>query len=85
MAACIRDPQTGVGGSEPTSCCRKATASRRRRPPCATGAFAMEVLINEVLKAGAARERLPAKVFGSGAVLEAMQQMNIGERNGHSC
>ncbi|KAG1438696.1 hypothetical protein G6F57_019739 [Rhizopus arrhizus] len=46
------------------------------------GAFAMEVLINELLKAGAVRDRLEAKVFGGGAVLSAMQQMNIGERNG---
>ena len=36
----------------------------------------------ELLKAGASRDRLEAKVFGGGAVLSAMQQMNIGERNG---
>jgi chemotaxis protein CheD len=45
------------------------------------GAYAMEVLINEVLKAGGAREHLEAKVFGGGAVLSTMQHMNIGERN----
>ena len=47
----------------------------------AYGVLAMEVLINELLKAGASRECLQAKVFGGGAVLAAMQQMNIGERN----
>jgi chemotaxis protein CheD len=45
------------------------------------GAFAMEILINELLKAGARRERLEAKVFGGGAVLANMTMLNIGERN----
>ncbi|HTJ98239.1 MAG TPA: chemoreceptor glutamine deamidase CheD [Bordetella sp.] len=82
VAACIRDPQTGVGGMNHFMLPEGDSLS----PASATmryGSFAMEVLINEVLKAGGARERLQAKVFGGGAVLEAMQQMNIGERNGH--
>jgi chemotaxis protein CheD len=81
VAACIRDPQTGVGGMNHFMLPEGDSQS----PASATmryGAFAMEVLINEVLKAGGARERLEAKVFGGGAVLSAMQQMNIGERNG---
>jgi chemotaxis protein CheD len=45
------------------------------------GAFAMEVLINELLKAGASRDRLEAKVFGGGAVLRGFTAMNVGERN----
>ncbi|OZI31687.1 chemotaxis protein CheD [Bordetella genomosp. 10] len=81
VAACIRDPLTGVGGMNHFMLPEGDSQS----PASATmryGAFAMEVLINELLKAGAARERLEAKVFGGGAVLSAMQQMNIGERNG---
>jgi chemotaxis protein CheD len=80
VAACIRDPQTGVGGMNHFMLPEGDSQS----PASATmryGAFAMEVLINEVLKAGASRERLQAKVFGGGAVLAAMHQMNIGERN----
>jgi len=80
VAACIRDPRTGVGGMNHFMLPEGDTDS----PASATmryGAFAMEVLINELLKAGAARERLEAKVFGGGAVLSAMQQLNIGERN----
>jgi chemotaxis protein CheD len=45
------------------------------------GAYAMEVLVNELLKAGARRERLEAKVFGGGAVLANMTMLNIGDRN----
>ncbi|WP_459616797.1 chemoreceptor glutamine deamidase CheD [Bordetella sp. 2513F-2] len=81
VAACVHDPVTGVGGMNHFMLPEGDTQS----PSSATmryGAFAMEVLINELLKAGAARERLEAKVFGGGAVLSAMQQMNIGERNG---
>jgi chemotaxis protein CheD len=80
VAACIRDRVTGLGGmnhfmlpdggdSGPVS------ASMRY------GTYAMEVLINDLLKAGARRESLEAKVFGGGAVLRGFTAMNVGERN----
>ena len=82
VSACIRDSKAGVGGmnhfmlpedSDPGS--KSPIAAMRY------GAFAMEILINELLKAGARRERLEAKVFGGGAVLANMTMLNIGERN----
>lgn len=80
VAACIHDPITRIGGMNhfmlPDGDLNSPASATMRY-----GAFAMEVLINELLKAGASRERLQAKVFGGGAVLAAMQQMNIGERN----
>ena len=45
------------------------------------GAHAMQVLLSEVVRAGAHRERLEAKVFGGGAVLVSLTMLNIGERN----
>jgi chemotaxis protein CheD len=45
------------------------------------GAYAMEVLINELIKAGGRRDRFEAKVFGGGAVLAGMTTINIGDRN----
>jgi chemotaxis protein CheD len=81
VSACIHDPVTKVGGMNHFMLPEGDSTS----PASATmryGSFAMEVLINELLKAGADRGRLEAKVFGGGAVLSAMQQMNIGERNG---
>jgi len=45
------------------------------------GTYAMEVLINDVLKAGARRENLEAKVFGGGNVLRGFIAINVGERN----
>jgi chemotaxis protein CheD len=41
----------------------------------------MEILINDLLKAGARRENLEAKVFGGGAVLRGFTAMNVGQRN----
>ncbi len=45
------------------------------------GAYAMELLINEMMKRGAARSSLEAKVFGGGQVIAGMDSMNVGERN----
>jgi chemotaxis protein CheD len=45
------------------------------------GAFAMERLINELLKLGATRATLEAKVFGGGQVIAGMDSINVGERN----
>ncbi|PWF21206.1 chemoreceptor glutamine deamidase CheD [Corticimicrobacter populi] len=79
VAACIRDPHTGVGGMNhfmlPGGAQTGGDSTMRY------GAYAMEVLINEILKAGAVRERLEAKVFGGGAVLHQMTYLDIGNRN----
>jgi chemotaxis protein CheD len=82
VAACIRDRVSGIGGmnhfmlpdggGDPSS---PMSASMRY------GAYAMEVLINQILKAGARRENLEAKVFGGGNVLRGFTAMNVGERN----
>lgn len=82
VSACLRDTTAGIGGmnhfmlpddSDPAS--RDPAAAMRY------GAYAMEVLLNELIKTGARRERLEAKVFGGGAVLANMTMLNIGERN----
>jgi len=43
--------------------------------------FAMEQLINELIKRGARKGNLEAKVFGGGAVLRNFSTLNVGERN----
>lgn len=82
VAACIRDRQSGVGGMNhfmlPDSGSERGTpASESAR----YGAYAMEVLVNELLKLGARRPNLEAKVFGGGAVMSGLTQANVGERN----
>jgi chemotaxis protein CheD len=81
VSACIRDRTRALGGmnhfmlpdgGEPGN---PVSASMRY------GTYAMEVLINDLLKSGARRENLEAKVFGGGAVLRGFSAMNVGERN----
>ena len=50
-------------------------------PSARYGTYAMEILINHLLKMGARRNRLEAKVFGGGAVLESLSSSNVGVRN----
>ena len=45
------------------------------------GTFAMEILINQLLKMGGRRENMEAKVFGGGNVLRGFTVNSIGESN----
>jgi chemotaxis protein CheD len=45
------------------------------------GSFAMDLLIGELIKRGANRCSMEAKVFGGGAVISGMNTINVGERN----
>lgn len=82
VAACINDRTAGIGGMnhfmlpDDGSDASHATSDSMRY-----GAYAMEVLINELIKRGGRRERFEAKVFGGGAVLAGMTTINIGDRN----
>jgi chemotaxis protein CheD len=81
VAACIRDRVTGMGGMNhfmlPDSGDGDSPVSASMR----YGTYAMEILINDLLKAGAKRENLEAKVFGGGSVLRGFIAINVGERN----
>ena len=81
VAACIRDPKTGIGGMNhfmlPESSDKREVVSSSMR----YGGYAMEVLVNQLVKLGANRARLEAKVFGGGAVLRGFTTVNVGERN----
>jgi chemotaxis protein CheD len=45
------------------------------------GSYAMDLLIGELIKRGANRSSMEAKVFGGGAVISGMNTINVGERN----
>lgn len=79
VAACIRDAVTGIGGMNhfllPDNTTSGEGSSARY------GAFAMELLINELLSRGASRSRLEAKVFGGGHVIAGMTVNDVGRRN----
>mgnify|MGYP000852425742 CR=1 FL=1 len=80
VSACIRDADTGLGGMNhfmlPDEGGRELVSASARY-----GNYAMEVLINHLLKLGARRMRLEAKVFGGGAVLESLSGSKVGIRN----
>jgi chemotaxis protein CheD len=80
VAACIRDPELAIGGMNhfmlPDSDSAGPAGNAARY-----GSYAMEMLINQLIKLGAVRSRLEAKVFGGGAVIAGMTQSNVGERN----
>lgn len=78
VSACIRDPRLGIGGMNhfmlPDAELGSGSSARY-------GSYAMEVLVNELLKAGARRSGLEAKVFGGAAVLKSFTDSNVGNRN----
>jgi chemotaxis protein CheD len=82
IAACLWDRQQRIGGMNhfmlPEGAGSGADAGRY-------GSFAMELLINELIKRGATRSTMEAKVFGGGAVIAGMNSINVGERNTSSC
>lgn len=82
VSACIRDRISGLGGMNHFML--PDGGGEVNNPVSASmryGTYAMEVLINDLLKAGARRENLEAKVFGGGAVLRGFTAINVGERN----
>jgi chemotaxis protein CheD len=85
VAACLYDPAAAVGGmnhfmlpdAQPANMARREGADGSAR----YGVHAMELLINDLLKRGARRARLQAKVFGGGNVLRGFTTDPIGTRN----
>ena len=80
VSACIRDREKGIGGMNhfmlAESLDRGALSASARY-----GSFAMEILINHLMKLGARRQNLEAKVFGGGRVMASLNSPMVGERN----
>jgi chemotaxis protein CheD len=75
IAACLWDRSAKVGGMNHFMLPEGSGDSGRY------GSYAMELLINEMMKRGATRQSMEAKVFGGGAVISGMNSINVGERN----
>jgi chemotaxis protein CheD len=75
IAACLWDRERRVGGMNHFMLPDGEGDSGRY------GSYAMELLINQLMKRGATRSSLEAKVFGGGAVIAAMTSLNAGQRN----
>jgi chemotaxis protein CheD len=85
ISACIRDPVKNVGGMNHFMLPEDASTGPNNWLDPAIGlatrygSYAMESLVNDLLKLGAIRERLEIKVFGGGRVLSGMT--DVGARN----
>lgn len=75
IAACLWDRNARVGGLNHFMLPEGSDGSVRY------GSYAMEVLINQMMKLGAQRSSMEAKVFGGGAVIGGMGSSKVGERN----
>ena len=83
VSACIRDSISGIGGMNHFMLPDSAAADKDSpvSESMRYGTYAMEVLINQLLRNGARRENLEAKIFGGGNVLKSFTTMNVGDRN----
>ena len=81
VSACVRDPLAGVGGMNhfmlpvPGGDGRSDSWGASARYGC----YAMELLVNEILKRGGHRDRLEVKVFGGGKIYDS--SMDVGAAN----
>lgn len=86
VAACIRDSITGIGGMNHFMLPTKSPDSPNHQwdatgvnSATRYGSYAMEHMINEILKYGGRRERLEVKLFGGGKIMNNMA--NVGLQN----
>jgi chemotaxis protein CheD len=77
IAACLWDGKAKVGGMNHFMLPDGDSLDAFGR----YGSYAMELLINEMLKSGARRESMQAKIFGGAQVMHSFTTMNVGERN----
>ena len=84
VSACVRDKVFGIGGMNhfmlPASKQQLKLISKSNEST-RYGNFAMEQMINDILKNGGRRENLEVKLFGGAKVIQNMSTMDIGRRN----
>ncbi len=87
ISACIRDRIFGIGGMNHFMLPIKMEEKNQNKQPDSSligaaeryGNFAMEHLINEIMKMGGRKENFEVKVFGGGNILK--NSTSVGQRN----
>ena len=77
VATCLYDPKAMVGGMNHFLLPESSTAPVQA---ASFGVNAMELLINDMIKLGARRDRLKAKVFGGARMVAGLS--DVGQKNG---
>jgi chemotaxis protein CheD len=81
IAACLWDREKRVGGMNHFLLPDAGAAGIGGVDGGRYGSYAMDLLIGELVKRGATRATMEAKIFGGGAVISGMNSINVGERN----
>lgn len=85
VAACLFDPASGIGGMNhfmlPSVNKTAEEFDKMQGVAAKYGVHAMELLINDLVKAGASKKRIKAKIFGGGKVVPSFVQNDVGRFN----
>jgi len=82
VSTCLWDPVQRIGGMNHFMLPGDgADGASPAAPSARFGVYAMEVLINEMIRLGADRRRMVAKVFGGGRVLQGFDTLDVGAKN----
>lgn len=81
VAVCLFDQQARVGGLNHFMLPDIRRSHHDDVDSLLSGSYAMESLLNALLQRGAKKNRLQAKAFGGGTIIEAGPAMSIGLRN----
>lgn len=85
VAACLFDQVSGIGGMNhfmlPSVNKTAEEFDKMQGVAAKYGVHAMELLINDLVKAGASKKRIKAKIFGGGKVVPSFVQNDVGRFN----
>ena len=86
ISACVRDPVVGIVGMNHFMLPYDRRAKPRDKDhdlqaASRYGDFAMEMLINAILKEGGKRKNLEVKLFGGGKVISHIHSTDVGQQN----
>ncbi|MGG7054416.1 chemoreceptor glutamine deamidase CheD [Nitrosomonas sp. ANs5] len=81
VSACVYDSQSGIGGMNHFMLPAGKDDQGVQLASARFGDYAMDALIGEILRSGARKANLVAKVFGGGNVQRAMLSSRIGTQN----
>jgi len=86
IAACIRDAHMGIGGMNHfmlpmDKSVKKTEEDKGFGVASRYGNFAMEMLINAIIKEGGKRKNLEVKLFGGGKVISPVHTTDVGLQN----
>jgi chemotaxis protein CheD len=82
VSTCLWDPVTRIGGMNHFMLPGESGSTRSPWGASARfGIYAMELVINDMVRLGADRRRLVAKVFGGARVLHGFDTLDVGAKN----